>query len=510
MALNWAMIDANQRPVPLPEEKIWLAVEKCQMSLEFKEAKAKWEAKGTVYVTNQRVVFLRIPPLPQPAEQSEASQHLRSLNVPLTHLVDSRYLIPIFGAPYYEASVLPVPGGNLPEACSGGAASKGLCKIWFNEGGGAAFRDAVEEVRNLARGGQHGEQLPLYQPPSAPSGSAAPSIAATANSSLESRTVAGDYSERSSVAGPSYTSGRPSSRASQLSAQDLDAARVAHREEEAEREAIRQRAEAGAAAPGMEETQVIAASQAQQAGQAMDDDEPPAYAMVSPVTTYVRAQEGESSCESGRQRRAREFKVSLSRVMRSDEGRDRILQLCLGLALLTHHSFGSVRHPRSYGMYPIPHIFFFFFSRSVRREALTGMRYTGQAAEKSRKLLLLLRWLRGLLWTARQERESSRAHDKRMTEARSTQHTLEQRRRNNSDTHETQSTKINPEELTYWQQRLAHLGEVLASVGEAADIAAFLGGSTIAWKTIRGGYGEPGKKALRRRQRHILDRIALR
>lgn len=129
------------------------------ISLEFKEAKAKWDAKGTVYVTNQRVVFLRIPPLPQPAEQAEASQHLRSLNVPLTHLVDSRYLIPIFGAPYYEASVLPVPGGNLPESRQGGPASKGLCKIWFNEGGGAAFRDAVEEVRNLARGGQHGEQL---------------------------------------------------------------------------------------------------------------------------------------------------------------------------------------------------------------------------------------------------------------------------------------------------------------------------------------------------------------
>jgi hypothetical protein len=31
MALNWAMIGADQRPVPLPEEKIWLAVEKCQM-----------------------------------------------------------------------------------------------------------------------------------------------------------------------------------------------------------------------------------------------------------------------------------------------------------------------------------------------------------------------------------------------------------------------------------------------------------------------------------------------
>lgn len=129
------------------------------ISLEYKEQKATWEAKGSAFVTNQRVVFLRQPPLPQPADQSQASQHLRSLNLPLSHLVDCRYMIPVLAAPYYEASVISVPGGNLPEAQPGGPTVKGQLKIWFSEGGGSAFRDAVEEVRNLSKSGRHGEQL---------------------------------------------------------------------------------------------------------------------------------------------------------------------------------------------------------------------------------------------------------------------------------------------------------------------------------------------------------------
>jgi hypothetical protein len=145
------------------------------------------------------------------------------------------------------------------------------------------------------------------------------------------------------------------------------------------------------------------------------------------------------------------------------------------------------------------------------------MRYTGQAAEKSRKLLLLLRWLRGLLWRARQTAEGYGAQDEAKTRQRRRHESLDQDRhhdqrqqKNDSDTHENDTTNIDPEELTSWQQRLAHLGELLASVGEAVDIAAFLGGSTIAWKTLRGGHTDPGKKALRQRQRHMLDRIALR
>jgi len=128
-------------------------------SLEFKGQgqASKWEAKGTAYVTNQRVVFLRRPVVA--VADSPSPEHLQSLNVPLTHLVDSRYMIPILAGPYYEAGVMPVPGGNLPQPVPGGPVNKGHLKIWFLQGGGTAFRDAVEEVRNLTRGVTHGEQL---------------------------------------------------------------------------------------------------------------------------------------------------------------------------------------------------------------------------------------------------------------------------------------------------------------------------------------------------------------
>ncbi|CAO1638763.1 unnamed protein product [Sympodiomycopsis kandeliae] len=289
MALNWAMIDATgTKPVPLPEEKIFLAVEKCQMSLEFKTHKSKWEAKGTVYVTNQRVVFLRQPALPPVADQSQASEHLRSLNMPLNHLVDCRYMIPVLAAPYYEAGVIPVPGGNLPEATPGGPTVKGILKIWFLEGRGATFRDAVEEVRNLSKGAQHGEQLPAYQPqtPGTPGGhSVAPSVAATADSSIGARTAIGgnDYatSDRGSsirAGGPSST--RPPSGSSNISPDDLEAARVAMAQEEEEREAIRQQAERS-----VEPSASGVARESRETS--ADDGRPPAYDVVSPVTTFV-------------------------------------------------------------------------------------------------------------------------------------------------------------------------------------------------------------------------------
>ncbi|CAO1615072.1 unnamed protein product [Parajaminaea phylloscopi] len=293
MALNWTMTDeAGLKPIPLPEEKTFLAVENCQMKLDFKTDGAQWEAKGTAFVTNQRVVFLRQPMLPPPSDTAHASAHLRSLNVPLSHLVDCRYMIPVFAGPYYEASVIPVAGGNLPEPVAGGPTVKGTLKIWFSEGGGSAFRDAVEEVRSLARGAQHGEQLPAYTArpmPGTPGGreSIAPSIAATGTSSLDERTtLGGDFPDRASSSSSRHTTAdRPLSRAtSQLSPEELEAARVALQHEEAEREAVRQQAEQRQDPPTMEQSTPPGPTQPYA-------DHPPAYGLVSPVTTFVPSEE---------------------------------------------------------------------------------------------------------------------------------------------------------------------------------------------------------------------------
>ena len=101
-------------------------------------------------MSNQRVLFLRQPPLPAPLPGQALSAHLRSLSVPLRNFVDTRYLIPIFAAPYYEAHVLPVRDGGLPQHVPGAPATSGLAKIWFNEGGGTLFKEAVEEAKARA------------------------------------------------------------------------------------------------------------------------------------------------------------------------------------------------------------------------------------------------------------------------------------------------------------------------------------------------------------------------
>lgn len=95
-----------------------------------------------------QVLFLRQPPLPAPADPSASSEHLRSLSVALKQFVDTRYLIPIFSAPHYEANILPSVDGGLPQRQAGQSSNVGVLKIWFNEGGGMAFRDAIEEVKS--------------------------------------------------------------------------------------------------------------------------------------------------------------------------------------------------------------------------------------------------------------------------------------------------------------------------------------------------------------------------
>lgn len=90
---------------------------------------------------------MRQPPLPTPA--SADNTQLSTLSVPLPNFLDTRYLIPIFAAPVYEATIIPTPDGGLPQPSrSSGMPTTGLLKLWFTEGGGMQFRDAIEEVKS--------------------------------------------------------------------------------------------------------------------------------------------------------------------------------------------------------------------------------------------------------------------------------------------------------------------------------------------------------------------------
>lgn len=238
MALNWALISEDgSRPVPLPGEKIFFSVEKCSLSLDFKHQGVKWSANGNAYVTSKRILFLRQPPLPAPADPSITSTHLRSLSIPLSQFVDTRYLIPVFTAPYFEASVIPSSDGGLPQRVSGSGSSSnntGLFKLWFNEGGGMAFRDAVEEVKSrLEEGSTHIEALPLYEPPEE---------SQTASNSnppdLSNLQITNEQQTRTAP-----TLSRPNRSDSMLQPEDIAAANVAIEEEERERDQERQRSQ---------------------------------------------------------------------------------------------------------------------------------------------------------------------------------------------------------------------------------------------------------------------------
>lgn len=134
--------------------------------------------------------------------------------------------------------------------------------------------------------------------------------------------------------GTSSPAPRSVSRASQLSPDDLAAARVAHQQEEAEREATRTAAERREAAPAVD---------APHSTQRPDDDRPPAYAMVSPITTFVRQatqEDDEDQVETKARGRAHarwlRMQKAMSKVAQSEEGRDRLLVSMTWSASLFH------------------------------------------------------------------------------------------------------------------------------------------------------------------------------
>lgn len=92
-------------------------------------------------------VFIRQPQLPA-ADAAAAETALKSLSVPLDHFQSSKYMIPIFTAPYLQADVYSVAQGGLPERQPGEESHPvGKLKLWFMESGGLAFRDAVDKAK---------------------------------------------------------------------------------------------------------------------------------------------------------------------------------------------------------------------------------------------------------------------------------------------------------------------------------------------------------------------------
>ncbi|KAK8174094.1 hypothetical protein IWX90DRAFT_428779 [Phyllosticta citrichinensis] len=208
MSLNWVMLAEPDGFALLPgEQRLWKSSPRTTLSLQSKnkfpgnEPFSLSSSAGTVYLTNQRVVYL-------PAKPTE---HLQSFAAFILNLRDTHVVTPLWGANYWLALVRPVPGGNIPPQHS-----ELELKLTFKDGGAYDFattfgrikerlQQAVDVARDSGRytesdslrgpgafGGVdleavHLDQLPAYEPPppvDAPSAPSVPHPAPSAASNL--------------------------------------------------------------------------------------------------------------------------------------------------------------------------------------------------------------------------------------------------------------------------------------------------------------------------------------
>ncbi|KAG0141542.1 hypothetical protein CROQUDRAFT_663692 [Cronartium quercuum f. sp. fusiforme G11] len=215
MALNCTMLDpATNAPIPLPHEKIFLSVTGVTVTLTptppgsdttteptlldqptspspVQSSKVKPPLQsilsglslrnpdrtvgGTIYITNQRIIFVASAAAVAAATSSSVDPEIRTLTVPLRHSLDGRYVQPWLSANYHLSTVLPVPGGNL-ESLGGLNPAPDLSftlKVAFNEGHGFEFYETLEEVKRVMFESESQrpaeiEDLPTYSPSTNP------------------------------------------------------------------------------------------------------------------------------------------------------------------------------------------------------------------------------------------------------------------------------------------------------------------------------------------------------
>ncbi|CAO3635402.1 unnamed protein product [Cunninghamella blakesleeana] len=162
MSINWVMLSQDGRsPVPLPQEKMFFSQESVKMVLDCNENSGYpgntggyWDRKGTVYLSNQRIIFIA----------KEPTQEFQSLNIPLLNLKQWKLEQPWFGANYIEGAVIPVPNGGLKTA--------GKLVLTFIDGGATEFttifHSLLERLAETNEMPSHYEALPTYMPPPPP------------------------------------------------------------------------------------------------------------------------------------------------------------------------------------------------------------------------------------------------------------------------------------------------------------------------------------------------------
>lgn len=137
MSINWVMLDPSGNFVTLPNERQLWTGQRIGLSLTTPRAYPAQNplniqsSTGTVYLTNQRVVYLPERPSPE----------FKSFSASLLNLHDTHIQFPWFGPNAWIALLQPVPGGNIPQE------HHIELKITFKEGGAPEYHSHFERIK---------------------------------------------------------------------------------------------------------------------------------------------------------------------------------------------------------------------------------------------------------------------------------------------------------------------------------------------------------------------------
>jgi hypothetical protein len=169
MSINWVMLSRSGEIEPLPHESILfktrgrvaLSITAPNQPLGVAPLSIKSES-GIAYITNQRLIYLPATP----------TEQFKSFSTRILGCQDGRMRSSWVGPWYWEASVRPVPNGNIPPDFP-----LVILKLTFKDGGFSEFESKFVEIKArlhhaaqiAEESGQrnwalnvHDEQLPEY------------------------------------------------------------------------------------------------------------------------------------------------------------------------------------------------------------------------------------------------------------------------------------------------------------------------------------------------------------
>ncbi|CAK0784918.1 hypothetical protein CVIRNUC_008123 [Coccomyxa viridis] len=144
-------------PTPYAMEAICLSRQGIMLSIDgVRTRDGRWSAKGTLYLTNMRIVFV--------ADQEEALSGLVAFELPLAYIYSDKFNQPIFGANNLSGNCWPAVQGGGPA----GTVAPHKFMLYFREGGVGTFLHLYYRFLEHIHGAQQAPESNGHAAPSAP------------------------------------------------------------------------------------------------------------------------------------------------------------------------------------------------------------------------------------------------------------------------------------------------------------------------------------------------------